>query len=45
MELMVPAEMRVVRSVPVLGSGKIDFVAVAKMVRGEDQSDPSPKAA
>ena len=44
-ELMVPAEIRVVRSVPVLGSGKIDFVTVAKMVRGEDQSDPSPKAA
>jgi acyl-[acyl-carrier-protein]-phospholipid O-acyltransferase/long-chain-fatty-acid--[acyl-carrier-protein] ligase len=42
-ELMVPAEIRVVAKVPVLGSGKIDFVTVAKMVRGE--AGANPKAA
>ena len=40
-ELMVPAEVRVVAKVPVLGSGKVDYVTVGKMVRGDDQ----PKAA
>ena len=30
-DLMVPAEIRTVDAVPVLGSGKVDFVAVAKM--------------
>ena len=44
-ELMVPAEVRVVAKVPVLGSGKIDFVTVAKMVRGETQTDADPRAA
>ena len=44
-ELMVPAEVRVVAKVPVLGSGKIDLVTVAKMVRGEGQPDANPRAA
>lgn len=35
MDLMVPAEVRVVENVPVLGSGKIDFAGVAKLV-GEE---------
>jgi len=35
MDLMVPAEVRPIARMPVLGSGKIDFVAVEKMVRGE----------
>lgn len=35
MDLMVPAEVRVVAHVPVLGSGKIDFVGVTRLVRGE----------
>ena len=35
MDLMVPAEVRVVAKVPVLGSGKVDFVGVARLVRGE----------
>ncbi|MER8884739.1 acyl-[ACP]--phospholipid O-acyltransferase [Mesorhizobium sp. M0816] len=36
MDLMVPAEVRVVAKVPVLGSGKLDFSAVTKKVSGED---------
>ncbi|MER8504959.1 acyl-[ACP]--phospholipid O-acyltransferase [Mesorhizobium sp. M0204] len=36
MDLMVPAEVRVVAKVPVLGSGKLDFAAVTKMVRGAE---------
>jgi acyl-[acyl-carrier-protein]-phospholipid O-acyltransferase/long-chain-fatty-acid--[acyl-carrier-protein] ligase len=36
MDLMVPAEVRVVSKVPVLGSGKLDFAAVTKMVRDEE---------
>lgn len=36
MDLMVPAEVRVVAKVPVLGSGKLDFAAVTKMVRDEE---------
>ncbi len=43
MDLMVPAEVRVVPHVPVLGSGKIDFVGVTRLVRGEDE--PRVKAA
>lgn len=31
-ELMIPAEVVVVKSMPVLGSGKLDFVGVAKLV-------------
>ena len=30
-DLMVPAEVRVVDAVPVLGSGKVDFVAVTRL--------------
>ncbi|WP_027164474.1 acyl-[ACP]--phospholipid O-acyltransferase [Mesorhizobium sp. WSM3224] len=37
MDLMVPAEVRVVPKVPVLGSGKLDFAGVARMVRGEEE--------
>lgn len=36
MDLMVPAEVRVVAKVPVLGSGKLDFAGVTRMVRGEE---------
>ena len=32
-DLMIPAEVRVVSKVPVLGSGKLDFAAVAKLVK------------
>ena len=39
-ELMVPAEVRVVAKVPVLGSGKVDLVTVGKMVRGEASTNP-----
>ena len=45
MDLMVPAEVRIVAKVPVLGSGKIDFVTVTKMVSGEGQPDANPRAA
>ncbi|TGQ40342.1 MULTISPECIES: acyl-[ACP]--phospholipid O-acyltransferase [unclassified Mesorhizobium] len=37
MDLMVPAEVRVVPKVPVLGSGKLDFAGVTKLVRGEEE--------
>ncbi|RWD52575.1 MAG: acyl-[ACP]--phospholipid O-acyltransferase [Mesorhizobium sp.] len=37
MDLMVPAEVRVVAKVPVLGSGKLDFAAVTRMVRSEEE--------
>jgi acyl-[acyl-carrier-protein]-phospholipid O-acyltransferase/long-chain-fatty-acid--[acyl-carrier-protein] ligase len=36
MDMMVPAEVRVVQNMPVLGTGKVDFVAVAKLVRAGD---------
>ncbi len=32
-ELMIPAEVLVVEKVPVLGSGKLDYVGVATLVR------------
>ena len=32
MDLMVPAEVRVVDKVPVLGTGKIDFASVTRLV-------------
>ena len=32
-DLMIPAEVMIVESVPLLGSGKLDFAAVTKMVR------------
>ena len=31
--LMIPAEVMIVESLPLLGSGKLDFAAVTKMVR------------
>jgi acyl-[acyl-carrier-protein]-phospholipid O-acyltransferase / long-chain-fatty-acid--[acyl-carrier-protein] ligase len=34
-ELMTPAEVMIVKAVPVLGSGKIDFVGVARLVAGQ----------
>ncbi|MGX5801386.1 acyl-[ACP]--phospholipid O-acyltransferase [Bradyrhizobium sp. Arg314] len=37
MDLMVPAEVRVVPKVPVLGSGKLDFAGVNRMVRGAEE--------
>jgi len=43
MDMMVPAEVRVVSRVPVLGSGKIDFVGVSNLVRASP--DKSAKAA
>ncbi len=45
MYLMVPAEVRYVRDIPVLGSGKIDFVGVAKLVREAPDRTPRAKAA
>lgn len=32
-DLMVPAEVRFIKDVPVLGTGKVDFVSVSKMVQ------------
>ncbi|MEM5580848.1 acyl-[ACP]--phospholipid O-acyltransferase [Roseibium sp. AS2] len=40
-DLMVPSEVRVVPAVPVLGTGKVDFVGVAALVSGA----PDPVAA
>lgn len=34
-DLMIPAEVRVVEQVPVLGSGKLDFAGVTKLVSGD----------
>ncbi len=45
MDLMVPAEVRVVRKVPVLGSGKVDFAGVTRMARGEDEAGAMTRAA
>ncbi len=36
MDMMVPAKVRVVKSVPVLGSGKIDFAGVTALAREEE---------
>jgi acyl-[acyl-carrier-protein]-phospholipid O-acyltransferase / long-chain-fatty-acid--[acyl-carrier-protein] ligase len=44
-ELAVPAEVRVVSRMPVLGTGKIDFPAVAGMVRDEEGGAGEAKAA
>ena len=35
-ELLVPAEVRVVRAVPLLGSGKTDFAAVRRMAEATE---------
>jgi hypothetical protein len=32
---MVPAEVRVIEKMPVLGSGKTDYVALDRLARGE----------
>ena len=45
MDLMVPAEVRVVPKVPVLGSGKLDFAGVTKLVRGQDAPAAKVEAA
>jgi acyl-[acyl-carrier-protein]-phospholipid O-acyltransferase / long-chain-fatty-acid--[acyl-carrier-protein] ligase len=45
MDMMVPAEVRVLDKMPVLGSGKIDFVSVTRLVRGEPAPAPVAKAA
>ena len=42
-ELMVPAEVMVVPAVPVLGSGKLDFAGIARLVR--ERAGPSDPAA
>jgi acyl-[acyl-carrier-protein]-phospholipid O-acyltransferase/long-chain-fatty-acid--[acyl-carrier-protein] ligase len=36
-ELMIPAEIMIVDSLPLLGSGKLDFAAVANLVRDRDR--------
>ncbi len=36
-DLMVPAEVMIVDSIPVLGSGKLDFVGVARLVEQQFQ--------
>ena len=43
-ELMIPAEVAVVDKVPVLGSGKLDFAAVTRLVR-ERAAQAEPLAA
>ena len=40
MDLMVPAQVRVIDRMPVLGSGKIDFVSVSRMAQGEASGIP-----
>jgi acyl-[acyl-carrier-protein]-phospholipid O-acyltransferase/long-chain-fatty-acid--[acyl-carrier-protein] ligase len=41
-DLMVPAEIHVVVEVPVLGSGKVDFSAVAKLIKERFAGAPAP---
>ena len=43
-ELMIPAEVLVVEKVPVLGSGKLDYLGVGKLVQ-ERATSPEPLAA
>lgn len=43
-DLMIPAEVVVVPSVPVLGSGKLDFAGIARMVK-ERAASPAPAVA
>jgi acyl-[acyl-carrier-protein]-phospholipid O-acyltransferase/long-chain-fatty-acid--[acyl-carrier-protein] ligase len=46
-ELMLPSEAWVIEKIPLLGSGKVDMVAVAKMVeeRAGAVEDPRERAA
>ena len=44
-ELMVPAEVMVVQKVPVLGSGKADYVAASELVKARTQAGSVPQAA
>jgi acyl-[acyl-carrier-protein]-phospholipid O-acyltransferase/long-chain-fatty-acid--[acyl-carrier-protein] ligase len=44
-DLMIPADVIVVDKVPVLGSGKLDFAGVAKLVRERAEQKPEPAAA
>jgi len=44
-DLMVPAEVVVMEKIPVLGTGKIDMVGVAKLVKERAASVPSGEAA
>jgi acyl-[acyl-carrier-protein]-phospholipid O-acyltransferase / long-chain-fatty-acid--[acyl-carrier-protein] ligase len=37
-ELMIPAEVVIVEALPLLSSGKLDFAAVARMIRGRSLS-------
>ena len=39
-ELMIPSEMMIVPKLPLLGSGKVDLVAVAKLVRERASEKP-----
>jgi acyl-[acyl-carrier-protein]-phospholipid O-acyltransferase/long-chain-fatty-acid--[acyl-carrier-protein] ligase len=43
-DLMVPAEVAYLEKVPVLGTGKIDMVGVAKLVKERAASAPAPAA-
>ena len=38
-ELMVPKDIRVVNSIPVLGAGKTDYVSVKAMVENPESDD------
>jgi acyl-[acyl-carrier-protein]-phospholipid O-acyltransferase/long-chain-fatty-acid--[acyl-carrier-protein] ligase len=44
-DLMVPAEVVYLEKVPVLGTGKIDMVGVAKLVKERAASAPAPSEA
>ena len=44
-DLMVPSEVLVVDKVPVLGSGKLDYVGVTALVRERAQGEPATAAA
>jgi len=42
-ELMVPRDVRVVEALPVLGTGKLDYVTMGEMAaKKEDASPPEP---
>ena len=44
-ELMIPAEIMIVPKLPLLGSGKVDLVSVAKLVRERVPAPEKPVAA